>query len=357
LRKYLAKNLSLPKKLSTSLSAQLALLAGLSGLIYLLVFTLPFPLLRLYQTIPPVDYTKLTNYSRSGFIVYVLSLAALFALYGGAIRLTMSGGGGEQERAGERGRWGVGGKIGLFFFIFVASAILAGILIFSYPVTAIDLFIYAIRSRGWALYGLNPLATPPEALPIADPWLGLAAEWVGAPSPYGPLWEWLSLGAFHLSGGDFLSHLLVLKIVAALAYLGCVWLVYRILQQLQPRWAITGAIAFAWNPLTLLESVQNGHNDIVMIFFLLAAIWATNGRIGEWRINPFAHSLIRCPDCRQEKKSHDNIVMSILGAFKQNQRIPGKGNRAGNGPKGLKLLQNTIDQPDTAQISQSSYDF
>ena len=42
LRKFLAKNLSLPQELSTSLSAQLALIAGLSGLIYLLVFTLPF---------------------------------------------------------------------------------------------------------------------------------------------------------------------------------------------------------------------------------------------------------------------------------------------------------------------------
>jgi hypothetical protein len=263
----LAKNLSLPKRFSTSQSAQLALLAGLSGLIYLLVFTLPFPLHGLYQTIPPVDYTKLTHYSRSGFIAYVVSLAALFALYIGAIRLTMPVGAGEWATRGTRE------KTELFSFIFIASAILAGILIFSYPVTAIDLFIYAIRTRGWALYGLNPLATPPEALPAADPWLGLAAEWLDAPSPYGPLWEWLSLGAFHLSGGDFLSHLLALKIISALAYLGCVWLVYRILQQLQPRWAITSAIAFAWNPLTLLESIQNGHNDIVMTFFLLAAIW------------------------------------------------------------------------------------
>jgi hypothetical protein len=165
----LAKNLSLPKRFSTSQSAQLALLAGLSGLIYLLVFTLPFPLHGLYQTIPPVDYTKLTHYSRSGFIAYVVSLAALFALYIGAIRLTMPVGAGEWATRGTRE------KTELFSFIFIASAILAGILIFSYPVTAIDLFIYAIRTRGWALYGLNPLATPPEALPAADPWLGLAA--------------------------------------------------------------------------------------------------------------------------------------------------------------------------------------
>ncbi|MEW5961564.1 MAG: hypothetical protein AB1801_27925, partial [Chloroflexota bacterium] len=168
----------------------------------------------------------------------------------------------------------VGGR-----FLIASSAILAAVSIPAYPLTAIDLFIYAIRSRGWALYGLNPLSTAPEQLP-ADPWLGLTGEWVNAPSPYGPVWEWLSLGAYYLSRGDFLTQLLLLKILAALAYLGCVWLVYRILRQLRPAWAVAGTIAVAWNPLVLLESVQNGHNDILMTMFLLAAIRVMSRR---WR--------------------------------------------------------------------------
>jgi hypothetical protein len=280
-QKFLAKNLPLSRKLTISLSAQLALIAGLSGLIYLLVFTLPFPLTNLYATIPPVDYTKLTGYSRNGFIAYVAGLGALFGLYIWAVRLALPeearGRGAEGQGnggAGEQGRKGGEEWRTIIWLIFGSGLILAAILIFSYPVMAIDLFIYAIRSRGWALYGFNPLTTPPQALPAADPWLGLAAEWRDAPSPYGPLWEGLSLGAFHLSGGDFLSHLFTLKIVTVLAYLGCAWLVYRILRQLQPQWAIAGTISFAWSPLVLLESVQNGHNDIVMVFFLLAAVWA-----------------------------------------------------------------------------------
>jgi hypothetical protein len=235
-------------------------IGGLSGLIYLLVFTLPFPLSRLYQTIPPVDYAKLTGHSVGGLLAYMAGLAALFGLYLWAIQLTAPSESAEPKITPMP--------------VFITSAILAGILIFSYPLTAIDLFIYAIRTRGWALYGLNPLATAPKVLPASDPWLGLAAEWVDAPSPYGPLWEGLSLGAFYLNGSDFLSHLFALKIVAALTYLGCAWLVYKILRQLQPEWAIAGTIAFAWSPLTLLESVQNGHNDIVMVFFLLAAVGA-----------------------------------------------------------------------------------
>lgn len=252
------------------LSARLIFSASLSGLIYLFVFTLPFPLTQLYQTIPPVDYTKLTGYSLAGFIAYVVGLGALFALYMSAIQLTFPNTQASLISSPGSGR-----------LIFLTSTSLAIILIFAYPSTAIDLFIYAIRTRGWALYDLNPLVTAPSALPSTDPWLGLAAEWIDAPSPYGPGWEILSLGAFYVSGGNFLAHLLALKIVGLLAYLGCTWLVYQILNKIQPEWAMAGSIAFAWNPLTLLESIQNAHNDVVMVFFLLAAVWVLNRPTGQ----------------------------------------------------------------------------
>ncbi len=240
---------------SYPLAVQLGSIATLSALIYLILFTLPFPLHQLYSTIPPVDYAKLTHYSPSGFLVYFLGICTLFGLYMWAIRLCAP----PTNAPLTPVIWG--------------SISYTVILIFSYPLTAIDLFIYAIRSRGWALYGLSPLATPPELLPTADPWLGLAGEWVDAPSPYGPLWEILSLGGFYASNGWFLGQLFVLKISAGLAYLGCVWLVYKILIDLRPTWAVVGTLAFAWNPLALFESVQNAHNDIVMVFFFLAALW------------------------------------------------------------------------------------
>ncbi len=244
----------MPHTLRNKPSAALALIAGIGGLIYVLLFTWPFPLSRLYATIPPVDYAKLTGHSAAGLAAYVLGLGGLFGLYLAAIHISR-----QTPQLSHR-------------FIMLTSALLAAISIPAYPLSAIDLFIYAIRTRGWALYGLNPLATAPDRLPPTDPWLGLTGEWLDAASPYGPVWEWLSLGIFHLSGGNYPVHLFALKIVAALAYLGCVGLVYQILQRSRPDWAATGTIAFAWNPLVLLESVQNGHNDILMAFFLLAAI-------------------------------------------------------------------------------------
>lgn len=258
------KLLSRTPAITNKPAAQLAIIAGVSGLIYMVIFTLRFPLATFYTTIPPIDYTKLTNYSPGGLMIYVIGIGLLFGLYLYGVRLAAP--------AGDESDKPISGSI-----VFLGSAVLAASSIFAYPLSAIDLFIYAIRTRGWALYGLNPLATAPEQLPASDPWLNLAGEWIDAASPYGPIWELLSRGAFTLSGGGFLAHLLGLKLLAVLAYLGCVWLVYDTLQQLRPEWATAGTLAFAWSPLTLLESVQNGHNDIVMTLFLLAAVWVFVG--------------------------------------------------------------------------------
>jgi len=244
------------KQKTISFKAQLVAGIILSGGIYG-AFTLAFPLAKYYNIVPPLDYTKLTNYSAVGFLAYIFGVGILFGVYIWVFRLVAQ----YQVKINIR-------------LILITSAVFALIMVFSYPQTAIDIFIYAIRTRGWALYNMQPLATAPEMLPSSDQWLGLAGEWADAPSAYGPVWEWFSLGAFNLSGGHFLGHLLTLKGTAALSYLGCIWWVFLILRDLHPDWATVGAMAFAWNPLVLFESVQNGHNDIVLVFFLLAAIWA-----------------------------------------------------------------------------------
>lgn len=137
------------KFIPTSPLARLRWIVVASGLIYLVIFTLPFQLTQYYQTSPPVDYTKLTHYSPIGLLTYLLGLGLLFGLFIGAVRLAI------YNRLAKP-------QVPSFRLVFGAGAVLAAILLFSYPLTAIDLFIYALRSRGWALYGFPPLSTPPR---------------------------------------------------------------------------------------------------------------------------------------------------------------------------------------------------
>jgi len=225
----------------------------MSALIYL-AFTLPFLLERYYATIPPIDYAKFTHHSLFGFIAYVTGIITLFGIYLIVLKLLMK----ENDK---------------IRFVLVGGILFALILTFSYPQTAIDLFVYAIHTRGWARYGLVPFSVSPNALPTSDPWQGLAGEWTNTASPYGPVWEWLSLGAYHLSGGEYLAHLFALKILNVLIYIGCIWLLYRILMLLRPQSAVVGTAFFALNPLVLLEGIQNAHNDLPMVFLFLLSIW------------------------------------------------------------------------------------
>ena len=257
---------------NTSADTRLWICAVGSGLIYL-AFTLPFLLSRYYAVTPPVDYTKLTHYSAFGFVAYLVGIVALFSFYLLGVRTLVKNRDKTPQRADLR-------------FVWLGEAAFGLILLFSYPQTAIDILVYAIRTRGWALYDLSPFLVSPDAFPTSDPWLSLAGEWANAASPYGPVWEWLSLGAFYLSGGSYLGHLFALKIIGLLAYLGSAAMVYLILRRMRPQWAVAGMAFFAWNPLVLFESVQNSHNDILMVFFLLLAIWAYAHLIEQQKIWP-----------------------------------------------------------------------
>lgn len=139
-----------------------------------------------------------------------------------------------------------------------------------YPVSAIDLFIYAVRSRLWTAYGLNPIAVPPIARP-ADPWLPLAGEWRGTVSPYGPLWNLIAAPGTWVGGDRVWLVLAYYKLLALGSYLLIGWLAYRLGQE---RGHPESAVLWLWNPLVLWEGLGNGHNDLVMLVPVALAIWA-----------------------------------------------------------------------------------
>lgn len=167
------------------------------------------------------------------------------------------------------------------FPVLTASVVASATMAWLYPVNAIDLFIYAVRSRLWTVYGENPIAVIPQVHP-ADPWLTFAGEWSGSVSPYGPLWNWLAAPGTWLSGDHIWIALAYYKLLALGSYL----LIGGIALRLGARHGHPeSAIVWLWNPLVLWEGVGNGHNDLAMLVPVVIAIWAWHTR-GRWLVLP-----------------------------------------------------------------------
>lgn len=142
-------------------------------------------------------------------------------------------------------------------------------LLLMYPPTAVDLFHYHADARTLWVFGENPLRVPPSR---TDYPIGIS--WADQPSPYGPAWSLLTVPIAPLMafGDHLLATLVAFKVLAMASYLGCGWLIYRIVRRTRPGWALFAFVLFAWNPFVVLRTVGNGHNDLAMMFFALLAL-------------------------------------------------------------------------------------
>ncbi len=214
-----------------------------------------------------VDIGKLAQYGVTEFAGYVAGLTLMFALYILALR--------------ESRRLTTPRALPAIFACGTALAVAMG---WMYPVNAIDLFIYAVRSRLLTTYGVNPLTARPVNF-ADDPLMRFASqEWGTHVSPYGPLWNLVAAPVTALAGDRLGPALAGFKLLAIVALLLGGWLIVRTLAVIDPDAAATGALFYLWNPLVLWEGIGNGHNDIVMVVPLLAALLAWARRRDGWVI-------------------------------------------------------------------------
>jgi hypothetical protein len=152
------------------------------------------------------------------------------------------------------------------------------------PITS-DLFTYLSQAHLFTDLGLSPLEVAPLASGGDRVMQAYPAAYAFHPSVYGPAWTLISLPGT-LGPYDVVGGLIYLKGLAVMAYLGCAWLLVKILGQSQPEVsgdasaahsarpsAVEGLYFFAWNPLVLLMAIGDGHNDIVMMALVLLALW------------------------------------------------------------------------------------
>ena len=237
---------------------------ALSVLCYWWFFVRPIGLLDLAQR-PLQDLFKLslTDPGAHGRIIAgYLSLGALYWLgWRAAQRI---------ERKDARAAW----------IIVAASALTAAAtLLFMYPFGAADLFDNIMHGRILGVYGGNPF-TEPAVQFSADPIYPFTA-WRRAPSAYGPAWEALAGGVAWLvnqiGGASIVANAVAFKLLGGAFLAASVAVVALVLRRKAPERALAGVVLLAWNPVILVETLGNGHNDIAMIFWVLAAAWALVG--------------------------------------------------------------------------------
>ena len=252
---------------------------GISAALYL-ALTLVFPLPRYAAHHRLYDLVSLAGRNGWGALLYAIAAVVLFWTYWQSWRRLRTV---EEEGAANARPFLVG--VAAFAVLFAA------VLAWMYPVNAIDLFQYFFRSRILSFYGANPFVATPARFPD-DPYLYAVGEWKHIGSLYGPAWELLAAGAARLSGGALIPNLLALKGVSALFYVGSILLVYLILGRAAPRRRVSGTLLFAWNPSILLEWVGNGHNDAVMMFFVLLGVWLWTRRWHAWVLPAFVVAVL-----------------------------------------------------------------
>ncbi|NTU76188.1 MAG: hypothetical protein HGA86_08720 [Anaerolineaceae bacterium] len=150
------------------------------------------------------------------------------------------------------------------------------LLLFMYPYGAADIFDYIMHARIISVYHANPFFETIGLYP-SDPFYDYA-YWKSTPAQYGPLWELISAVPAKLAGDSIINTVLAFKGTVGIFYLASVGMVALILRRQAPQRALAGTLLFAWNPMVIYETFGNGHNDIVMVFFILLAAWAMSRR-------------------------------------------------------------------------------
>jgi len=231
-------------------------LLSLGGYVFIRFF---FALTPFYRQTPPPDIRAFAPSLGAG-LRYGAVLCALFALYWLAYR-----------RAARRDA-----PLSLSA-ILLTAALFCLPLLFTFPFNATDVYRYVIRGRISSVYHQSPLSVPPGAF-ADDPYLSLAGEWENETSPYGPLWETLAAAVTRFSQDDLLLGLLLFKGLGALTHLAIGSLIWRLLADAGPVERAGRTLLWAWNPALLLTFVADGHNDGLMLFWLLLGSWLMRRR-------------------------------------------------------------------------------
>ena len=226
-----------------------------------LILVFWMPLWRWFSRLPLPDIRTFTP-SPVTAVLYALWFCGMFLVYWLAFRAI---------RWGERPLRPGSAQTFSLPAILITTSLFAILLVHTFPFNATDLYRYVIRGRIQSTYQESPFATPPNQF-TDDPFADFAGEWGNATSPYGPIWEITAGLLTQMSRENFLAGLLLFKVVAATSFLINTVLIWLLLAQQKTAVRAAYTLLWAWNPALLLIFIADGHNDGLMIMWLLLGL-------------------------------------------------------------------------------------
>lgn len=162
-------------------------------------------------------------------------------------------------------------KSGLSVYVWISTAAVLLLLCASRAVLSTDLYEYSMRARMFAVYGLNPYLHVPRE--IGGDMFYPLIFWKNTPECYGPMW--VLVGAVHsLPFSDSIAITSFLhKLVLFFFYGASGYFFYRLSRRIFPSVSEVMTAAFLLNPLVVVMTLVDGHNEIVMVAFFLASLY------------------------------------------------------------------------------------
>lgn len=138
--------------------------------------------------------------------------------------------------------------------------------VFAYPaIFSYDIFNYIATSKVSFYYHENPYLIMPIDF-INDPVLVFTRA-ANKLALYGIFWTFISGIPYLLSFGSYLVSIFMFKLFTSLFYFGLILLIWKLTK------SKLSIVLFAANPLVIIETFISGHNDVVMMFFALLAVY------------------------------------------------------------------------------------
>jgi alpha-1,6-mannosyltransferase len=242
--------LTLPAVRSTSRAGLVALGVLLAATAALCLCAAETNLL-LPETSRPVPMWLAGVFGHAGVGLGTIPLVGLLALAFGAYSMAVS-------RAGRLSATTVLGSI----------AALHAVVLLAPPLLSTDVFSYQGYARMLAQYHTSPYLHGPYAIELDPVYQFIGAKWIHTPTAYGPIFTAFSALLAPLSIAASVVAYKAIAVVASLVVIALVWNIAR-LRGLDP---VKSVALVGLNPLVVLYGVGGGHNDMLMLAAMLAAI-------------------------------------------------------------------------------------